>query len=319
MKLFSQLNRPILVTGAPRSGTTILGYVLALPSRVTYLDEPFNFQIGMKGVKQQFVYLYEGSPDERYYAKLVSRLLAGQAQFKRHNLSKPPVGVPASAERLKVQLRQYVRYKGTGLDLLSWRYLLKDPTACFSSEYLHRNMQMPTVIIVRHPAAVIASYVRLGWRFSLGHLTEQSELMKRYLQSTLAGVDIHSVSSIEEGALLWNAIYSVLSVYADRNPGMIVIRHEDLSTDPEFMFESLYKQLGLPYNGWFLGRIREYTNSKNVIKPSLGVAHELHRNSRAIPFAWHDAFTDRELSRIRELTAPVADRFYGPQEWRRVP
>jgi hypothetical protein len=301
------LNYPILVTGAPRSGTTFLGQILALPSRVTYIDEPLNYQIGMKGVKQQFIYLFDGAAKEEYYVRLLKGLLSGRARFKHHSLSKPPTSFPDAAVRLRIQLRQYFRYKVTGLDFSPWRYLLKDPMACFSAEYLHQKMQMPTVIIVRHPAAVIRSYRQLGWRFSLSHLVNQPDLMKHYLKPVLSQININNVSDIEEGALLWTSIYKVLSVYAERNPNMILIRHEDLSAEPEVMFERLYRRLGLPFNDWFVGRIRDYTNISNPVSPPDGVAHQLRRNSRAIASQWHDGFTQRELLRIWELTANVAD------------
>ena len=51
-----QAVRPgILITGSPRSGTTFVGRMLALPRSIGYLDEPFNVQIGMTWVPRQFV------------------------------------------------------------------------------------------------------------------------------------------------------------------------------------------------------------------------------------------------------------------------
>ena len=41
-------------------------------------------------------------------------------------------------------------------------FLLKDPIACMSSEYLHREFEMDVVIIIRHPAAFVSSLQKMG-------------------------------------------------------------------------------------------------------------------------------------------------------------
>ena len=66
----------ILVTGAPRSGTTVLGRLLALSSSVAYLWEPFN-QRYREGIPDYYPYCGPASPPEktRFYDELIEQTL----------------------------------------------------------------------------------------------------------------------------------------------------------------------------------------------------------------------------------------------------
>jgi hypothetical protein len=271
--------------------------------------------MGMRGVNQQFLYLYDGSIKESYYSDLINKLLTGRAQFKSHSLAIQPTSYKELIERLKIATRAHLKYRVTGLHLLPRQYLIKDPMACFSSEYLHRTTKMATVIIIRHPAACIRSLRRLGWRFNLAHLTSQPALMSRHLQPILGRINPSNVSELEESALLWTSIYSTLIKYADRNPNIIVVRHEDLSSSPIEVLMDLYNRLGLPFTPWTERRISEYTQSGNIIDAPVGTAHELYRHSRAISSSWHGTFSAVELAHIKELTGQVSDRFYSSTDW----
>src|SRR5580692_3708234 len=79
----------ILVTGAPRSGTTFLGKMLALNIDVQEIEEPFNTETGIVGVDQPFVYLRSGerlSKEQKLYDVLINDLLDGKAWYKPSSL-----------------------------------------------------------------------------------------------------------------------------------------------------------------------------------------------------------------------------------------
>src|SRR6185437_8497572 len=95
----SGTSKHILVTGCPRSGTTFLGRVLALPNEVCYVSEPFNKDFGLAGLDKQFVHMYRGMPDEKYYRTILESLLNRRARFKRLPVE-PGLGLRKNVGRL---------------------------------------------------------------------------------------------------------------------------------------------------------------------------------------------------------------------------
>jgi hypothetical protein len=72
----------IMITGVPRSGSTILANVLALSPTIGYVEEPFNSQTGMIGTDDHFFpYIYKGSKFQKRYDAILDEILAGRAHY----------------------------------------------------------------------------------------------------------------------------------------------------------------------------------------------------------------------------------------------
>ena len=307
---------PVLVTGAPRSGTTILGRLLAAPRHVAMVYEPFNLHIGLRDIPRQFVYVSTGTTDEPVVEAAVEALLAGRGTFRPSGI---PGHTPGPVKRLlrrALVSRTSVDYRLAAHDPRRTRWLLKDPLAGFSAEWLARRFGMSVVVIVRHPAATVASYLRLGWRFSLTELQQQPELMRDHLEPVLSDVDAGRLTAVEEGALLWRSYYEVLGRYLDRNPGMTVVRHEDLSREPLVVLGALYRHLGLRLDDRIARRVRAYTGAHNRAGPAPGAVQTLRRNSMESIDVWRLALSPEDAARIRQLAGPVGARWYAdPDDW----
>ena len=52
-------SNPIFVTGAPRSGTTWVGKMLALSKKIGYIHEPFNTDHNIGRISKQFDYRFQ--------------------------------------------------------------------------------------------------------------------------------------------------------------------------------------------------------------------------------------------------------------------
>lgn len=301
---------PILVTGAPRSGTTVLGQFLAAPRHVASVYEPFNAHIGLRAIPRQFVYVTAGSSAEPLVGAAVDALLAGHGRFRSSGL---PGDEPGPAKRLlrrTLVSRTNVDYQLAARNPRRTRWLLKDPLAGFSAEWLTRNYGARTVVTVRHPAATVASYLRLGWRFNLAELQAQPELMRDHLQPVLRTVDAGTLTALEEGAVLWRCYYQVLGCYLDRNEGMTAVRHEDLCRDPLTLVGALFEWLGMTLDERIVAKVQAQTGPHNAAAPTPGAVHTLHRSSRDIVDRWRSELSPSDVERIRELTAPVAQRWY---------
>lgn len=306
-------NQPILVTGAPRSGTTFLGTVLSLNRDVAYIYEPTSRIYGLRDVPDPLLYVRAGSSYEPTARRMINELLAGRGRFRK------PDGASASVlrglARRALGTEVSLRYRRDAWNPLRKRWLLKDPWAALSSEWLHRQMNMRTVILVRHPVPVVRSYQRLGWAMSIQELMSIDELMADHLGPLVDGVDVDALDPVENAALVWRAYYFVLNRYLDRNPGMIAVRHEDLSARPAQVLESLYGDLGLDYDGRVRARVAAYTGAGNQVATAGDTLHELRRDSAAVATHWRHEVDQAERDKIRRWVEPEASRWYSDQDW----
>lgn len=306
----------ILVTGAPRSGTTFVGKMLCLPRHMTYLDEPFNFQTGLQGVKQPLVYLGDDTPQQNhYYLGLINKLLAGQAHFRPSSLPGLDEHPLKRTARKVLRSRSELHYKIDALNPVRSRYLIKDPMACLAAGYLHEQLGLNTIVIIRHPASTIASFKRLRWHYSLSDLTEQPELMQRYLEPVLGPVNTKTLTTVQTWAYFWLCLYTVLDDYLKKYPNIKAVTHEQLSRQPQREFEELFRHCDLPMSAKVKHSIDEHTKSTNPSDPGVGEAHALRRNSAANIHRWHKILEPDEVNEIRRITEPVSSKYYSDADW----
>lgn len=305
--------KSILVTGAPRSGTTFVGKMLALPRDVAYVDEPFNSQTGMQGIDTWFPYMHvsESDPNE----KLVKDILNGKTSFKSSQLRPDATNPVRQLARELFVSRENVEHKINAYNPIKRRFLIKDPLACFASEYLHQKFDCHTLVVLRHPASTIASFKRLGWRFHLGELQKQTELMKHHLEPIIGHLDPDKIDNVEEWAHLWLSINKVLETYASRNKDMTIVRHEDLSSEPIKEFAGLYDKYDLKFTPRVQEKIKAHTGAENPAEPTGNAVHVLKRNSAENIKRWKKILTEKEIEIIREITEPFSQKYYTQADW----
>ncbi|GBE20942.1 MAG TPA: sulfotransferase [Actinobacteria bacterium] len=301
-------SRPILVTGSHRSGTTWVGRMLALPSGVGYIHEPFNpLTVPPIGpLVDGFTFVHEGN--EHLFRPALEQVLRYRWHRRLHHINGPKDATRLAAERFEA-LRSRIR---------GARPLMKDPMAILSAEWLAATFAMEIVVTVRHPAAFAVSLRRLSWRYDFSSLLSQRELMERLLapyEDLLRQQERRPGDIIGEAAVLWLIIHHVIDGYRRRHPDWSVVRHEDLSADPIGGFARLYESLGLAFRPRIESKIRAVTGSGNPTEPKRDPVHGVRRDSRAIARRWRNELSNEEVARIRELTGPVAAKFYAEDEW----
>jgi hypothetical protein len=306
---------PILVTGAPRSGTTFLGTMLSLNRSVSYIYEPMSRTHGLRDIPSPLLYVRNGSRNEEVARRMTREMLAGRGSFRRPPPAATGLSSPTEIARRMIGSRVSLRYRTQVLNPMRRRWLLKDPWAAFASEWLHREIGTRTVVIVRHPVPTVLSYRRLGWDFQVDELTTMDELMTDHLTQMLDGIDLAALSGVESAALVWRIYYYVLGRYIDRNPDMIVLRHEDLCADPMNVLESLYDKLDLRFDARVRKQVAAYTGQGNLVDGTAGQLHQLQRDSAAVATTWHGKVDPLELATIRTWTEPESARWYGEDDW----
>lgn len=283
-------NKSILVTGSHRSGSTWVGQMLSLPSNVKYVSEPFNPGYGLKKFKSWFVYINDQNEGE--YKKEIENLLKFRGGYR--------LNLPA------------FRYWSNMVWSFNKRALIKDPIACFSSDWLANNFDMDVIVLFRHPVAFYTSLKRLNWHFDFDNFLKQNRLMDDHLKPFVDLIKKENKSYPEEAAVLWLCIYAVLDKYISSNPSWIVKRHEDISLNPVDEFRDIYDKLGLIFTNKIEQKIIKYSSGKSSDPTKV---LDLKRDSRSVVRQWLNHASDDEIKIIKNITGDLALKYYPEDKW----
>ncbi|MEW6031096.1 MAG: sulfotransferase [Chloroflexota bacterium] len=305
------MKRPILVTGAHRSGTTWVGRMLAAEDDVAYISEPLNV-LHRPGVLRAAVkhwYTYITAENESEYLPAFRELL----DYDYHLWSEIR-SIRSRKDFLRMIRDFHTFFVGS---LHGERPLLKDPFAVFSTPWFAERLDCQVVVTVRHPAGFASSLKRLGWSFDFRDLLDQPLLMRDHLEQDRADMEAMPADDIiGQAALLWRMIYRVVHGTRSLHPDFKVIRHEDLSLDPVRGFRALYESLGLDFTSRAEKTILTSSSSENPTEPSRKKVHSVKLDSRANVGSWKKRLDPAEIARIRTITEPVASLFYSDEEWK---
>jgi hypothetical protein len=303
--------KPILVTGAHRSGTTWVGAVIASHPSVGYIHEPFKPSTSKGICAGPFAhwFTYVSRENEEAFLDPVARTLNfsySTAVALRECRS------PRAVARVARDYLAFARARRAKA-----RPLVKDPLAFFSAEWLADRFGVQVIVLVRHPAAFASSLKRLGWSsHSFLHFLRQPLLMRdllaRYRRDIERMADARP-DVIEQAALLWKIIYGTAVLYQARHADWIFVRHEDISRDPLGEFCRLLDRLGLELTPHMRRLIDETSSSENpdeIVKP-----HGIFVDSRANVASWKNRLTREEIERTRAGVGALADAFYSADEW----
>jgi hypothetical protein len=304
-----QDERPVLVTGMHRSGTSWLGEMLCAGRQFINVQEPLNVlnrqTILRARVKHWYTYITDDNED--LYLSFYRDALAFHTHpiydIKRMRLGSPrdPVRVPkrwASYLLGRVQRR---------------RMLVRDPFAAFSLQWFWRRLGYEIVVIVRHPVAVVSSLKRLGFTFDFNNLLQQPLLMERRLKRFRPEMEAMLRSPedvIGQGSLLWRILYTAVAADQRVIPSVRVVRHEDLSLDPVREYSRVYEALGLPFDEKTRQTIKRATSDRNPREVSTDNPFKVHLDSRANLRNWKRRLEQEEVERILAITQPVAEHYY---------
>jgi len=304
-------SRPILVTGAHRSGSTWVGRMIARSPAVRYIHEPFNpdaFEPGICAARFEREFTYVCAENGESYQNDLRCCLGFKYRFGK---ALPQVHTLSRAVR---SIRDCARFA-----ISRWRRarpLLKDPHAVFSAEWLARTFGMDVVVLIRHPAAFVGSIKKAQWSFRFQQFLEQPLLMQHHLLGFKAEIEDQARKSadlVDQGILLWNVIYEVVRKYRDQHPDWIFVRHEDLSRNPDPAFRDVFQRLGVAYTRPVRRAIGDYSGPHNPSEQHSG--SRIRRDSRANIWNWRDRLTPEEIARVRRRTESVAHHFYTEDDW----
>ena len=306
----SDINHPILVTGAHRSGTTWAGKMLAAEADTAYISEPLNVvhRPGVFKAKVKHWYQYICEENEQEFLPAYESLL----EFDYHLW-----------DEIR-SLRSRKDFLRMGRDFMIFynalergqRALIKDPFAVFSVPWFAKRLNCRVVITVRHPAGFASSLQRLGWSFDFNDLLDQPLLMRDHLGGYREQMQaVRADDVIGQGALLWKMIYSVVRIFQQANTEWFVLKHEDFSLDPVNKYRDLYSKLSLEFTKRVEKEILDSSSSENPSESPLKDTYSVKLDSAANVKNWKKRLDAETIQRIRDITGETADFYYPGDNW----
>lgn len=305
-------NRPILVTGAHRSGTTWVGKILAATPETAYVSEPLNVYhrpgVLEAAVDRWYTYIHAGN--EAIYLPAFRKLLRLE-----YGLGRELNSLKSRKDLLRMMRDTWIFGRGK---LTKARPLLKDPFAVFSLGWFIERLGCQIIVTIRHPAAFASSLKRLDWPFDLGDLLQQPQLIQDWLEPYQAEMEEarqNLYDTLWQAALLWRIVYSIVEQYKQIYPAIKIVRHEDLSRDPLGSFQALYDHAQLTFSDRVKQTILKTSSADNPEELKRESAHSVHLDSRANLGNWKKRLEPGEIERLRQMTEAAARPFYSPEDW----
>jgi hypothetical protein len=314
---------PVVVTGMARAGTSWVGRLLLASGELTYINEPLNpdHPPGRSpGV------LAAPVPVERHYQYIAEHNEDGWLVPFADTLGlRYHLAAELRQNRSPYDLARMARYAGSFLAgrLRGRRALLDDPYALLASGWLAGRFGCRVVVVVRDPAAMLASWKRLGWTTDLGELLGQPDLMRDWLAPYRAELEAVAATPGDlpgRVGVLWRILHLVAAEHERRHAGIRVVRYEDLAADPQAGFADLYAWLGLELGERArravtqatTGSARRRAHHWSLSRGGLSKTGYRPMDSRANLTAWRRQLDPAEVDRVRAVTAEVAGRWYPP-------
>lgn len=260
--------RPILVTGVPRSGTTWLARSLAAaPGTSMPGREPMNPRGKQFALGDRLDSWVRREAFSREEATALRRCYAGR------------------------EPRTYSRYgvRQWRAPLPTTRVIIKDPFAVLSLAAVVIETQAVPVLIYRHPAAVLASYRRRGWT------ADTEELV------ALGAPATDGDSEAEAMAVMWAWLHQIALADLDRAGDGVIVSHSAMSSGGASAMSCLASRLGLAQS------TPKPTGRRLARRSGAGQLHDFTRSSAALETGWQARVTPAEVDLLTAAARPVWD------------
>ncbi len=264
----------VFLAGSGRSGTTWVAGIINHRQRYRLVFEPFH--PGRVDLCEHFRRKQYLRPDDRReeYLGPAREILAGRIR-------------DPWTDRFNTRL-------------VARRRLIKDIRANLLLGWMRANFpEVPVVLLLRHPCAVAASRLALGWRDNLWETMDQEDLVEDFLLPMEAGIRA-SHDAFERHVFSW-CIENYVPL-RQFGPGEIHLAfYENFLAHPEVEIRSLFAFLREDFDGRVYRALRRPSPlSREGESPSME--------------AWRRHLTDAQLERSAEILGLFGlDRVYGEE------
>ena len=304
MSEYERSNKPILITGCPRSGTTFCGRIISKSDDIFEVYEPFNpdfhYNLNLPTKFHQFT-----SSNDDAHKKALKSLFDLAHLSKR--LSKLPMGSLAglrfkhsgradridhilSLRKLKVESSKFWKAN---------RLSLKDPVAFFSAPWIAKQHDAHVVTLVRHPGGVISSFLKLGWEPETKFIVDNTlPISDGMFKDDIARWRDNPDDIVGALILQWKIFTQATLDYHTLYPEWSFVLHDELCSHPQETFGRIFNNIGLPMTATVRETIKDYTSGQNTVDPKVHNQHMLKRSSADLLNSWKDRLSPEITKRI---------------------
>jgi hypothetical protein len=263
----------VLLAGSGRSGTTWLSEVINHGGGYRYVFEPFN-----PARVRAF---------EHFRSKQYLRPDDGREEFLR------PARLALTGALRSPWTDRFNR------TFVARRRLVKDIRANLLLGWMRANFPgMPIVLLLRHPCAVVASRLALGWKDNLRETMEQEELVEDFLLPVEAEIRA-ARDDFERHLFLW-CIDNYVPLKQFGPDEIHLSFYENLLVNPEAELRSLFAFLGDDLDGRVYGKLER----PSPLSRSYSTGHSVD--------GWRSHTSPRRLEKTIEILNLFGlDRLYG--------
>jgi len=211
-------SRAVILAGTGRSGTTWLAQLLAKLMRYRLIMEPLRshyFTIGGDEETRPYLRPDEDSPSLRSF--LADNVFTG---------------------RLRGLLTDY-----SNSTFIARGRIVKDIRICLCLKWIKNNFpNVPILFVMRHPCAVVHSWISLGWGDrEIDSILGQKLLVEDYLNNYVDTISA-AKSRTEKVAIVW-CIEQLIPLTTMSNNEWLVTTYEDLYRDPTSELHRIMKYI----------------------------------------------------------------------------
>ena len=295
---------PVVIVGLPRSGTTWTMRVLGTSPGTVKVAEADNEDkraeaIHAKRRLGRYPCLAGGEPAPAYRTLWAWILAGGRANWRSRQALR--LLGPAADARIfdgRWDLTTWsaatlARDPGAGHPVPG-RVVAKSIHAQLSLEWIEHEFAPVPLVLLRHPANVLASWLEVGLKDGRNTTLEsRPEIRARYVDRWGAGPP--GDDPVERMSWRIALLLAALEESLARNPTWHVRTHEQLCTDPVATFRALFDDLGLEWS--------DATERYLVENDALGEGFTVRRVAAEVVDSWQDRLDDDQLATLRRVLA----------------
>ncbi len=300
------ISNTILVTGAPRSGTTPMGDALRhLPGAVS-LYEPLGLS-GDGRVTVRFPIPGEPAFTEETFGEVLEDMRRFRLRFHKQRRPVERVGwMRAAAVRVvgtRALMSQRIARLTPRKDTLIW----KDPMAVFCVRH-EASHGFRSVITVRPPLAQAASYKRLAWRPRTREIYDRYAARFGPVPEVADRLDELEYEDVGSSALLWHLIHRHLLRVTPQEAGHVhFFAPQVRGQDDQAAFDAVFDWLGRTMPAAVRHNLVRRAAASGSGSPKERRVHDWNRTSAQANTYWKEVLTEDEVALVEDINGGLWD------------
>lgn len=279
---------PVLVVSLPRSGSSWVGEVLGASQEALYLREPITQSHLASSDSNISVFLVPPEAPPQSYQAFADTAFRGLPAFGPNIVKRP-------AQWSLLHRRQR-------------RVVIKDVNP-LALGWLAERYRPRIVFLVRHPAAVANSYLKLGWSdVQFANRIPVHEWQE--LRDKLPPLDDFWMEHAAFQGYVTRKALDMLETYGS----VSLVRYEDLCEDPLTKFQEIYAFGDLEWTK-DIARLIETRSKASGGSDSSADPYSTARDSKNQIFSWRKHVQEAKITKMRDVYATFELPFYQDGAW----